>query len=76
MKMNKVVCSSDSDTDFFIIVARVMQRDTLAPYRLIIFIDYIIWTFKDLIKENGFTLIKIISREYPPETMTDADSAP
>ena len=30
------VCSSDEDTDYFDIVAGVLQVDTLAPYLLII----------------------------------------
>ena len=48
--------SPDEDTDFFNIVAGVLQRDTLAPYKFIICVDYMLQTLK--IKENGFTLKK------------------
>ena len=34
----------DSDTDFFDIVAEVLQEDTLAPYLLIIWLEYVLQT--------------------------------
>ena len=43
------------DTDFFDIIAKVMQKDTLAPFLLIICLDYELQTSIDQIKENGFT---------------------
>ena len=46
----------DGDTDFFDIVADVLQGDTLAPYLFIICLYYILWTSIDLMKENGFKL--------------------
>ena len=36
-----MVYSLDSNTDFFEIIAGVLQRDTLAPYAVIIRLDYI-----------------------------------
>ena len=33
------VCTLDRDTDFFDIVAGILQRDTLAPYLFIICLD-------------------------------------
>ena len=44
----------DGDTDYFSIVAGVLQGDTLAPYLFIICLDYILRTSIDKIKENGF----------------------
>ena len=52
------VCSPDGDTDFFDIVAGVLQGDTLVLYVFIICLDYVLQMFIDLIKENGFTLKK------------------
>ena len=44
------------DTDYFNIVAGVLQGDTLAPYLFIICLDYMLRTSIDEIKENGFLL--------------------
>ena len=63
------------DTDYFDIVAGVLQGDTLAPYLFIICLDYELRTSIDKIKENGFTLTKERSRRYPAKTITDADYA-
>ena len=49
-----MVRTSDGDTEFFGIVAGVLQEDTLAPYFFITYLDNILWTSIDLIKENGF----------------------
>ena len=57
MKNTKVkVHSPDGDTDFFDIVAGVLQGDTLAPYLFIICWDNVLSTSIDLIKENDVTL--------------------
>ena len=64
MFSNKVR-SLDVDTDYFDIVAGVLQGDTLAPYLFIICLDYILRTSIDKIKENGFKLTKERSRRYP-----------
>ena len=69
------VCSPDGDTDYFDIVAGVLQGDTLAPYLFIISLDYVLKTSIDKIKENGLELTKKRSRRYPAETITDADNA-
>ena len=63
------------ETDYFNIVARVPQGDTLAPYLLIICLDYVLRTSLDLMKENGFKLAKERSKRYPAQTITDADYA-
>ena len=67
------ICSPDGNTDYFEIVAGVLQEDTLASYLFIICIDYVLRTSIDLMKENGFKLAKKRSRRYPAQTITDAD---
>ena len=67
------VRSSDGDTEYFDIVAGVLQGDTLAPYVFIICLDYVLRTSIDKIRENGFELTKKRSRRYPAKIITDAD---
>ena len=52
------VRSPDGDTDYFDIVAGVLQGDTLAPYLFIICLEYVLKTSIDKIKVNGFELTK------------------
>ena len=61
------------DTEYFDIVAGVLQGDTLAPYLFIICLDYVLRTSIDKIRENGFELTKKRSRRYPTKTITNAD---
>ena len=72
---NVKVRSPDGDTEYFDIVAGVLQGDTLAPYLFIICLDYVLRTSIDKIRENGFELTKKRSRRYPATTITDADYA-
>ena len=67
--------NGDTDTDYFDIVAGVLQGDTLASYLFIICLDYVLRTSIDKIKENGFELTKKRSRSYPTKTITDDDYA-
>ena len=67
------VCSSDGDTEYFDIVAGVLQGDMLAPYLFIICLDYVLRTSIDKIRENDFELTKKRSRRYPAKTITDVD---
>ena len=67
------VRSPDGDTEYFDIVAGVLQGDMLTPYLFIICLDYVLRTLIDKIKENGFKLTKKRSRRYPAKTITDAD---
>ena len=69
------VRSPDGDTEYFDIVAEVLQGDTLAPYLFIIYLDYVLRTSIDKIRENGFELTKKKSKRYPAKTITDADYA-
>ncbi len=59
------VRSPDGDTEYFDIVAGVLQGDRLAPYPFIICLDYVLRTSIDKIRENGFELTKKRSRRYP-----------
>ena len=67
------VRSPDGDTEYFDIVAGVLQGDALAPYRFIICLDYVLRTSIDKIRENGFELTKKRSRGYPAKTITNGD---
>ena len=69
------VWSPDGDSDYFSIVAGVLQGDTLAPYLFIICVDYALITSIDKIKENRFKLTKERSRMYLTKTIIDADYA-
>ena len=69
------VHSPDGNTEYFDIVAGVLQGDTLASYFFIICLDYVLRTSIDKIRENGFELKKKRSRRYPAKTITDADYA-
>ena len=69
------VRSQDGDTEYFDIVAGVLQGDMLAPYLFIICLDYVLRTLIDKIRENGFELTKKRSRRYPAKTITEADYA-
>ena len=62
-------------TDYFDIVAGVLQGDTLAPYLFIICLDYVLRVSIDKIKENGFQLTKERSKRYLTKTITEADYA-
>ena len=66
------VHSPDGDTDYFDIVAGVLQGDTLVPYLFFIYLDYVLRTSIDIMKYNGFKLAKERSRRYA-QTITDAD---
>ena len=68
------VITEDGLTEAFLIMAGVMQGDTLAPYLFIIVIDYIMRvTLED--KDFGFTLQHRRSRRHPAVKVTDADFA-
>ena len=56
---------SDSDIDCFDIVTGDLRNATLVLYMFIISSDYVWRTTQDLIKENGFTLEKTKSKQYP-----------
>ena len=63
----------DGDTNYFDIVAGVLQGDRLAPYLFIICLDYVLRMSIDLMKENGLKMAKERSKRYPIQTITDMD---
>ena len=63
------VRSPDGDTEYFDIVAGVLQGDTLSPYLFVICLGYVLRTSIDKNRENGR------SRRYPAKSITDADHA-
>ena len=68
------VHSPDGDTDYFSIVAGVLQGDTLAPYLFIIWPDYMLRTSIVLMKKKTVSSWKKKrSRRYPAQTIKDAD---
>ena len=73
--MKVKVRSPDGDTDYFDIVAGVLQGDTLAPYLFIICQAYVFRMSIDKMKDHNFKLTKERSRRYPAQTITDADYA-
>ena len=72
---NVKVCSPEGDTNYFDIEAGVLQGDTLAPYLLIIYPDYVLRRSIDKMTDNGFKLTKKRNRRYSAQTVTDADDA-
>ena len=69
------VRSPDGDTDKFNNVVGVQQGGILAPYLFIIYLDYVLRTSIDKIKENGVERTKKRRRRYPAKTITDVDNA-
>ena len=66
----------EGDTDFFDVVAGVLQGDVLTPNLFLIFLDQEFRMSIDLMKENSFTWKKkkktnkkARSRRYPTEDM-------
>ena len=70
-----LVRSPDGDTDFFEILAGVLQGDTLAPYLFIICLDYVLRVSADKNQDLGFTLAKARSKRHPAKMITDVDYA-
>ena len=69
------VQSPDGDTNYFDIVAGVLQGDKLTLCLFIICLDYVLRTSIDLMKGNSFKLAKERSRRYPAQTIMDTDYA-
>ena len=67
------VHSLDGVTDYFGMVASVLQGDILALYLFIICLKYMLRASIDKIKEDGFKLTKERSRRFTAKTITDAD---
>ena len=70
------VVSPDGDTDYFKIMAGVMQGDTLAPFLFVIVLDYALRSAIDgKESELGFTLHERRGRRAPPVCICDLDFA-
>ena len=70
------VRSPDGDTEYFDIVAGLLQGDTLAPYLFIICLDYVLRTSIDQIKENGFELTRRKKAEDTPQQQLPTPTTP
>ena len=70
------VISPDRETDYFNILAGVLQGDTLAPYLFAIVVDYVMRKATSGREEEfGFTLHRSKSRRCPAVSITDLDFA-
>ena len=74
-KTSAQVLSPDGDTDFFEILAGVLQGDTLAPYLFIIALDYAMRQATEDGQNLGFTLDRSRSRRHPAKVICDTDFA-
>ena len=70
------VRSPDGDTEYFDIVAGVLEEDTLAPYLFIICLDYVLGASIDKIRENGFELKKKRKPEGTPQKQLPTPTTP
>ena len=62
-KRKAIVRSTYGDTDFFDIVAEVLQGNNLVPYLFIFYLEYALQVSIDLIKGNDFVCEKARSRQ-------------
>ena len=62
--------SPDGDSPYFVTIVNILHGDTLASFQSIHCLDYVLQTSIYLIKENGFILKKVRSRQYVEKTMT------
>ena len=69
------VRSPDGNTDYLDFLTAVQQGDTLAPYLVIICLDYVLRTSIVKMKDNGFKRTNERSRRHSPQTFTDTDNA-
>lgn len=70
------VITPDGETDYFEILAGVLQGDTLAPYLFAIVVDYVLRkAISGREEELGFTISPRKSRRVPPVQVTDLDFA-
>ena len=70
------IITPDGETEFFQIVAGILQGDTLAPYPFVLVLDYVMRkTLEGKEEELGFKLQRRRSRRVTPTIMTDLDFA-
>ena len=63
------VCLLHGNTDYFDILAGVLQGDKFASHLFIICRDYVLRTSIDKMKNNGFKLTEERSRRYPAQKL-------
>ena len=63
------------ETEFFDILAELLQGDTLAPFLFVICLDYVLRISVDKCNEYGLTLELARSRRFHTKKITDADYA-
>ena len=69
------VLSPNGYTEFFKILAGVLQGDTLAPYLFTIALDYVMRQAAGNESNLGFILDKSRSRRHPAKVICDTDIA-
>ena len=70
------VRSPDGDTEYFDIVAGVLQGDTLAPYLFIICLDYVLRTSIDKIKREWLRTDEEKEAEDTPQQQLPTPTTP
>ena len=70
-----LVRSPEGDTEFFDILAGVLQGNTLAPFLFAICLDYVLRISVDKCNDYDLTLELARSRRFPTKEITDADYA-
>ena len=61
------------ETEFFDVLAGMLEGDTLAPFLFVICLDYALRISVDKCNEYGLTLELARSRRFPTKKITDAD---
>ena len=74
-KTSAQILSPLGHTEFFEILAGVLQGDTLAPYLFIIALDYAMRQATEDGQNLGFTLDRSRSRRHPAKVICDTDFA-
>ena len=69
------VLSPDGDTDFFKILAGVLQGDTLAPFLFIVALDYALRIATSNAEQTGFLITPRRRTRHPATILTDTDYA-
>ena len=70
-----LVRSPEGDTDFFDILAGVLQGNTLAPFLFAICLDYVLRISVNKCNDYHLTLELARSRRFPTKKITDTDYA-
>ena len=66
-----LVISPDGETDYFEILAGVLQGDTLAPFLFVLVLDYVLRISIDKMNEKGLQIRPRNGRRHPAQHLTD-----